>query len=166
MDKVSFKMTQKMETSDMSIILIVVDFSDIIYNIYTSLTYLCVRISHISQFKIWNFFAKFLILLFFFSNFENRLFSYNISWLQLRLPLILSVSPLFLSHLDPLLFCLLEMNRLLRDNNQTKQDKIQDKTKPIISKLDKTSQPKKNNPRKGTRIRDPLFYIQKVPQKY
>lgn len=55
MDKVSFKMTQNMEISDMLIILILVDFSDIIYNIYTSLTYLCVRISYISQFKIWNF---------------------------------------------------------------------------------------------------------------
>lgn len=155
-------MTQNMETSDMLIILIVLDFSDIIYNIYTSLTYLCVRISHISQFKFWNFLQNSWFY-YFFSNFENRLFSYNISWLQLRLVLILSVSPHFLSHLDPLLFCLLEMNRLLRDNNQTKQDKIQDQMKPIISKLDKARQPKKNNPRKGTRIRDPLFYIQKVP---
>ena len=86
----------------------------------------------------------------------------------LTAPLLLNSSHLYFPP-DSFSFCLsLEKNRLLRDNNQTWQNKIHyDEAKIIILKLDmKAEQNRKKHswtegrvPRAGKRVRDPLFLI-------
>lgn len=50
-------------------------------------------------------------------------------------------------------------NRLLRDNNTTKQNIIRlKKKKPITSELDKTNKQKQKSPRESMRVRDPLIH--------
>lgn len=87
------------------------------------------------------------LFIFTFYFWKQNLLSYNISWIQFPLQLLLSVLPHFTSPPDTFTSCLsLEKNSLLRNNNLTCQHKIwQNKNYCIKTGQDKTKEGKETH---------------------